>query len=158
MSGGGGGGGEYDVQLNLVPLIDILTNILFFLMVGFAAQESAMEVNNIKLPVATTDNEMKKSIAISVSKSEVAVDDIKVAGVDGDKIDAARNGDDIVPLYEKLNTLRAARQSASGGVSENDDVVLMVADRGVPFSVLSPVMKTAARAGFPNFRFVVVKK
>lgn len=159
MSAGGGGGGEYDVQLNLVPLIDILTNILFFLLVGFASQELQYEQsNNLKLPAASTNAEMKLSIAISISKDELLVEKVRVAKIIDDKIDALREGDKILPLYEKLNTLRAARESQTGGVSENDDVIFLLADRQVPFTVLSPVMKTSALAGFPNFRFAVIKK
>jgi biopolymer transport protein ExbD len=159
MSGGGGGGGEYDVQLNLVPLVDILTNILFFLLVGFAAQEIAFEAEGgIKLPAAATQQDLKLAVSISISKDELLVEKVRVAKVKEGKVDAPTEGDKIVPLYEKLNTLRATKQSQTGGVSENDDVIFLVADRNIPFTILSPVMKTAAMAGFPNFRFAVVKK
>jgi hypothetical protein len=43
-------------------------------------------------------------------------------------------------------------------VSETDDVIFLVSDKAVPFSILSPIMKTSAMAGFPNFRFAVIKK
>lgn len=159
MSGGGGGGGEYDVQLNLVPLIDILTNILFFLMVGFAAQEAQYEQSgNLKLPAASVNADLKTAITVSISKDELLVENVRVAKIVKDKVDAQLEGDKIVPLYEKLNTLRAARESRTGGVSESDDVIFLLADRNVPFTVLSPVMKTSAMAGFPNFRFAVIKK
>lgn len=160
MSGGGGGSGnEYDVQLNLVPLIDILTNILFFLLVGFAAQEIQFEAeNNIKLPAANTSAELRLSVNVAISGEELLVEKVRVAKISNGKIDAALEGDKIVPLYEKLNTLRAAREGQTGGVSENDDVIFLVADRQVPFTLLSPVMKTAAMAGYPNFRFAVIKK
>ncbi|MCC7381197.1 MAG: biopolymer transporter ExbD [Deltaproteobacteria bacterium] len=159
MSGGGGGGGEYDVQLNLVPLIDILTNILFFLLVGFAAQEIAFEAQaGIKLPAARTEADLKMAVSIALSADELSVEKVRVAKIIGGKVDAPLEGDKIVPLYEKLNTLRAAREGQTGGVSEDDDVIFLIADRQVPFTVLSPVMKTAAMAGFPNFRFAVVKR
>jgi biopolymer transport protein ExbD len=160
MSGGGGGSGnEYDVQLNLVPLIDILTNILFFLLVGFVAQEIQYEAEHkIRLPTASTTAELKLSVNISISGEELLVEKVRVAKIAGGKIDAPTEGDKIVPLYEKLNTLRAAREGQTGGVSENDDVIFLVADRQVPFTLLSPVMKTAAMAGYPNFRFAVIKK
>jgi biopolymer transport protein ExbD len=159
MSGGGGGGGEYDVQLNLVPLIDILTNILFFLLVGFAAQEIQYEAENgIKLPSASSNAEMKKTVTVSVSNDELLVEKVRVAKIAGGRIDAPREGDKIMPLYEKLNTLRATRERDTGGVSETDDVIFLVSDKAVPFSILSPIMKTSAMAGFPNFRFAVIKK
>ncbi|MFO0727989.1 MAG: biopolymer transporter ExbD [Myxococcota bacterium] len=159
MAGGGGGGGEYDVQLNLVPLIDILTNILFFLMYSMAVQEVTLEAEHkIRLPAASSNFEPKWNVALSLSGEELLVDKVRVAKIVNDKIDAPREGDKIVPLYEKLNAIRAAKQNSTGGVSENDDVIFLIADRKVPFVVLSPVMKTSAMAGFPNFKFAVVKK
>lgn len=159
MAGGGGGGGEYDVQLNLVPLIDILTNILFFLMFSMAVQEVTLESEHkIRLPSAASNNEPKWSVSLSLSGEELLVDKVRVAKIVNDKIDAPREGEKIIPLYEKLNAVRASRQGQTGGVSENDDVIFLIADRKVPFVVLSPVMKTAAMAGFPNFKFAVVKK
>jgi biopolymer transport protein ExbD len=159
MSGGGGGGGEFDVQLNLVPLVDILTNILFFLLIGFAAQEAAFNgENDITLPAAKSDAEMSQTVSISISKAELLVDQLRIAKISAGKIEAEIKGDQIVPLYEKLNMLRAARHAETGGVGKSDDVIFLVADKTVPFTVLSPVMKTAAMAGFPNFRFAVIKK
>ena len=32
MAGGGGDGNEYEVNINLTALLDVLTNLLFFLM------------------------------------------------------------------------------------------------------------------------------
>lgn len=160
MAGGGGGSGnDYDVQLNLVPLIDILTNILFFLLVGFASTEVQWEEENkIRLPSASTDTEVRMSVHLSISAEELLVEKVRVAKIVAGKVEAPTEGDKILPLYEKLNTLRAAREGQTGGVSENDDVIFLVADRQVPFSLLSPIMKTAAMAGYPNFRFAVIKK
>ena len=157
MSGGEAGGDDYGVHLNLVPLIDILTNILFFLLIGFASQEMKYE-GNLKLPSAGVNNEFNASMSVTISRDELLVGDIAVAKVAGGRLVAPRDGDKILPLYERLNALRAQRQAASGGIREDDDVVYLFADRDVPFTLLSPVMKTAAMAGYPNFRFAVVKK
>jgi len=44
MAGGGGeGGSEYEVNINLTAMLDVLTNLLFFLMFGMSAQQSAIE-------------------------------------------------------------------------------------------------------------------
>lgn len=150
---------EFEVNLNLVPLIDVLTNILFFLLVGFAAQEMQYTQNaKLRLPSAASTAEVQISISLTVNKDELLVDQVRVATLSGDKITAPMEGDKIVPLYEKLNTLRSRRQAQTGGVSQADDVLFMLADRDVPFSILSRVMKTSAMAGYPNFRFAVIKK
>jgi len=154
-----GEGSEFDVPLNLVPLIDILTNILFFLLVSYASQELQLQqAQNVKLPSSYAQQAIKMATVVSLSEGELRVEQVMVAKVQGTKFNVPMEGDKIVPLYNKLNTLRAMRRSASRGPSENDDVVLLLCDKHVPFSLLSKVLRTAAMAGFPNFRFAVMRK
>ena len=155
----GGDDGEYEVQLNLVPLIDILTNILFFLLVGFTTQEMQFtQGSQLRLPTAASSAQVRPAVTLSLSRDELSVEQVRIAAIVGGKLSAAMEGEKIVPLYEKLATLRSLRQERSGGVSESDDVVMLLCDREVPYAILSPVMKTAAMAGYPNFRFAVIKK
>ena len=98
------------------------------------------------------------SVSLTLSKDELLVEQVRVAQISGDKISAPMEGQKILPLYEKLNTVRSLRQQQTGGVSQTDDVIFLLADREVPFTVLSKVMKTSAMAGYPNFRFAVIKK
>ncbi|MBI4821103.1 MAG: biopolymer transporter ExbD [Deltaproteobacteria bacterium] len=154
MSGGGGGGSEYDVQLNLVPLIDILTNILFFLLVGFASTETKYE-GRLRLPSADTNINPKDAVNVEIARDTLLVEDLVIAKIADGKVIAPVDGDRILPLYEKLNAVRKARSDLP---KEDADVIWLLCDRETPFTVLSPVMKTSAMAGYPNFRFAVVKK
>ena len=45
--GGGDSGSEYEVNVNLTAMLDVLTNLLFFLMFGFAAQQSSIELEGL---------------------------------------------------------------------------------------------------------------
>jgi len=159
MAGGGGGSSEYDVPLNLVALIDVLTNLLFFLLIGFAAQEVQVKnADKIQLPSSNTKAEIELSVAVAITADEILIDHVPVARVVNGQIDAPKEGEKIVPIYDRLNTLRAARQAETAGLSKDDDVIFLLADKTAPFTLLGPVMKTAAMAGYPNFRFAVVKE
>ena len=160
MSGGGAGPSDedpYAVQLNLVPLIDVLCNILFFLLVGFASTEVTYE-GDLLLPVARSSSAIQIKTKVVLSDQELKVNDVRVAKVVEGKIDAPVEGDKIVPLYEKLNQLKKELQEQTGGIQKDDDVVFLFAHKGTPFTTLSPIMKTAAMAGFPNFRFAIVRQ
>lgn len=152
-------GDVYDVPLNLVALIDVLTNLLFFLMIGFAAQEvSVKSAEKVKLPSSNTKAEIELSVLLAITPDEILVDDIPVARVVDGKIEGLMEGEKIVPIYDRLNTIRAARQAETAGLSKDDDVVFFLADKDAPFTLIAPVMKTAAMAGYPNFRFAVEKQ
>ena len=154
-----GDANEFDVPLNLVPLIDILTNLLFFLLVSYASQELQMQqAQKVKLPSSYASQQLKMATMVSLSDQELKVEQVSVAKVKDGKIGAPMEGDKIVPLYNKLNTLRAMRRSATRGPSENDDVILLLCDKQIQFTMLSKVLRTAAMAGYPNFRFAVMRK
>lgn len=158
MAGMSSSESEYDVPLNLVALIDILTNILFFLMVGFAETSTYEGLGKIRLPDSNANAELAVSVTVGISKDELMVEQQPVARVVNGTFDPPAEGDRIVPLYDRLNAVRAVRQQATQGLGKNDDVVFLLADREIPFSLLAPIMKTAAMAGYPNFRFAVTKQ
>jgi biopolymer transport protein ExbD len=154
-----GDSNDYDVPLNLVALIDILTNILFFLLVAYASQELQLQgAQKIKLPASETSQQLKMATTVALSDQELKVEQITVAKVQNGKITGPAEGDKIIPLYNKLNTLRAMRRSATRGPSDNDDVILLLADKGIPFAQLNKVLRTSAMAGYPHFRFAVMRK
>ena len=50
--GGGGGGGEASIALNLTALMDILSNLLFFLLASYTSQSVEVESGGLKLPAS----------------------------------------------------------------------------------------------------------
>ena len=159
MSGFSGGGSDdnVNVELNLVPLIDILTNILFFLLMGFASQEIKFE-GNIKLPAAPVENEFSPTVSIKIAKHGILVQDIQVTKIKDGKIQGITEGVKIEPLFAKLTELREVQKKQAGPDGKVNDVIFLFADKKIPYTLLSPVLKTAAMSGYPNFRFAVVKK
>ncbi|MBC7794227.1 MAG: biopolymer transporter ExbD, partial [Clostridia bacterium] len=94
MSGGGGGDSEFDVNINLTALLDILTNLLFFLMVGFMSSKSAMELDGgMTLATSTSQMEAKKSVQVTVARKELRVEKEVVAQLRDGKIVAAKTQD-----------------------------------------------------------------
>src|SRR5690348_15360525 len=75
MAGGGGGDSEYEVNINLTALLDVLTNLLFFLMFGFAAQQVNMELEGgLTMPSSSAEAHPSKNITISVGARELKVE------------------------------------------------------------------------------------
>lgn len=156
-----GGGGDDEVpQLNLVALIDILTNLLFFLLTIFASQHLALEERaGLALPESRLGFDLKESIIVSVSKTELAIERSPIARIDNGKLDVEVQGDQIVPLYNRLTAARASKsERGQAKPGEVDSTILLMADKDVPYELLSKVMKTSAKAGYPNFHLVALRK
>jgi biopolymer transport protein ExbD len=128
---------------NLTALMDILSNIIFFLMASFGAQTLEMTASaDISLPKSTSELSLKKAVAVAVGKAELFVEDQKV---------------EINKLEPTLRRLRAQQLAKNELARDEDQIVLLIADEDLDYTTIDSVMKSCARAGYPKFRFVVSK-
>ncbi len=159
MAGGGGeGGSEYEVNINLTALLDVLTNLLFFLMFGYAAQQVSMEaVGGVRLPSSTAEIAPKKSLKIIVGQTELKIENEVVAPIKDGRIALPGDVADkrIEPLYVGLVRLREDKVVTS---ADTPDALYVLCDKEAPYSLLRRVLMTAAEAGFAKFRMAVLMK
>jgi biopolymer transport protein ExbD len=149
-----------DINLNLTALMDILSNLLFFLLASYSAQEvEVQQKEQITLPASTSEAKVIQNLIITVSKKQILVADVPVAGLDGIKItDSAEEGDKIVTLFERLKGVKSSRDAAGQSGMPGGDTVLLLADKSTDTGVITKVLKTSGMAGFPNVRFGVIAK
>ena len=154
MAGGGGGDSEYDVNINLTALLDILTNLLFFLMVGFMSSKASMELDGgMELPTSTAQLEPKKAVQVTVARKELRVEKEVIAQLRDGKVVAAKTQEGkIDPLLQRLQVIRKEK-NATGPEA---DILFVLCDKDTPYGLLRRVMMTAAEAGYPKFRMAVL--
>jgi biopolymer transport protein ExbD len=155
---GGGGDGEFDVNINLTALLDVLTNLLFFLLVGYAAQQVNMEVESgVVLPTSSAEGSPTRAIQVIVGQRELRVEKEFIAPIQDGQITLLGTtntpGERIEPLYRKLVALREQRVATT---LEAPDALMVLCDKGAPYALLRRVLMTAGEAGFPKFRMAVL--
>jgi biopolymer transport protein TolR len=159
MAGGGDSGSEYEVNINLTAMLDVLTNLLFFLMFGMAAQQSAIEnEGGVQLPVSSAELPPKKSTNIVVGQRELRVNKEIVATIKDGRVQAGGPSEGkIDPLFRKLVAVRGQRvTSTNKKEKEDEDVLMVLCDKSTPYTLLRRVLMTSAEAGFPRFRMAVL--
>ncbi len=156
--GGTGSEEAAPISLNLTALMDILSNLLFFLLASYAVSNTEIKgAEAMQLPVSTSEQGATMSILVRVTLESIEVEGKPVARLKAGRPVAAIEGDKIVPLFQELE--RVARKGKKGvAMTEENTVLLVLADRRADFGLVSQVLKTAATAGFPNFRFAVIKR
>ena len=157
-SGGGGGGGG-SISLNLTALMDILSNLLFFLLASYSSQ--SVEVGNgLKLPSSTSEMALTPQLTITVSDNQIDGSGIPVAKSERGLVVGAPVDDQgkIVPLYDRLHSVKVSREGAGRADIADADLVLLLADKGTDARTITSVLKTAGHAGFYNVRFGVVSR
>jgi len=155
---GSGGSEEFgSISLNLTALMDILSNLLFFLLASYAATNTEIKgADNMQLPSSTSQTEAQMSILVRVTLDVIEVEGKPVAKIQNGVI-TGDDGDKIVPMFNELTHIA---QIGKKGVKMDEDntVLLVLADKRADYQTVSKALKTAGYAGFPNFRFAVLKR
>src|ERR1039458_8298320 len=140
---GGGDGVDTSVSLNLTALMDILSNLLFFLLASYTTQ--ALEVEQkpgLHLPVSSSQLKPTPDLIITATETEIFVGDFTVAKIKGDTIaGSALEGEKIVALYDEVH---------------GADLVMVLADKNTDAQIIAKILKTSAMAGFVKARFAVL--
>ena len=145
-------------RLNLTALMDILSNIIFFLMATFGAQTLQLaSAANVQLPSSNSELSLQMTTSVAVGMDELFVEDEPVGKLKNGRLlrlDANRMSP---PLLKALQRIRAQQLAKNEKPRPEDDVVLFIADKRLKFTTIDRVMKTCARAGYTKFRFAVAK-
>jgi biopolymer transport protein ExbD len=158
--GGGGDGAGASLSLNLTALMDILSNLLFFLLASYSSQSVELEGSGgLKLPASTSQLTLTPQVTITVSDKRIDVGGISVGSIDhGTVVEPLDKDGKISTLYDRLHSLKATRESAGRGDVADADLVLLLADKGTDSLTITRVLKTAGMAGFYNVRFGVIAR
>jgi len=158
FGGSTGGGGTVVPSLNLTALMDILSNLLFFLLAAYAAQ--ATEVENkaeMRLPSSTSQARLQLQLTVSISQQFIQVADTPVTPIEKGKLVEPVDEEGKIPsLYAKLMGIKDRRAQAGHEQTGEASGILLLADKDTDSDVVSKVLKTAGQAGFVNVRFGVI--
>ena len=149
--------------LTITSLMDIMTIILVFLLKSYSANPVQLKGgDDLKLPFSKAEQQPAESTAITVTLNNIIVTDSAVAALDNGEVAASdlSGGDFMIdPLFEALQQEvdKQKKIEKFNKKAKFTEVVTIIADRNVPFSLLSKVMYTAGQASFSKFKFAVVK-
>ena len=157
MSGGGGGSKEGEVYINLTPAIDILTCLLFFLLLGYKSQaESVQGAEDLELPTSNSEKGLVISVTVTANLDVIKVENLDVVSLQDGKVrDKDLDKEKILPLYHVLT--QVLEREKAGQIKLDKSAVLLAADKRLKSDLVVKIMKTCGMAGVPNFRFAVSK-
>lgn len=160
------------MPLNLAPLIDINANLLFFLIIANSVQEDRLQAGkDIELPPSTSSMaEAGDMVSVVVGMDHISVNELNIepSPIKGGELQAAaldaKKDNRITSLYTRLTERfqDLVKKGAQPGAKDDDDsklpVVLIQADKRLPYSTVAKVMRTCGEAGFTKFRFAAKAK
>jgi len=141
--------------LNLTPLMDVFTTLVFFLVVNQSATEVLETPKQITLPDSVVEEKPRETVVIFVSPELVTVQGEPVARVADI---AAANSESVASIGERLAQLDDNVIGLSTKIVAESREVTILADKSVPFNVVKKVMSTCTGHGYERISLAVVQQ
>ena len=141
--------------LSLVALIDMFTNLVFFLLVSQGVSVIQEPRKEIQLPDSYVEETPRSTVVIMVSDKWVLVEGVQLATVD----EILTIKEDSVPaIRDRLAQIKRKVIGLTEQTNAQSDEVTILADKELPFKVMKKLMSTCASAGYSKISLAVNQK
>ena len=151
-------------DLNITPMMDMMTIILVFLLKSFSSTTSLTQLDqNLQVPASNTPLRPKEAVPVTITRKVILIEGEPVVSVINGKVDASHkpqgdNGYLISPIEETLTKIaRRERRVAEMTGNKFEGELMVVADKNTPYRLLTEVLYSCGQAGYANYRLLVLK-
>jgi biopolymer transport protein ExbD len=145
-----------DADLNLIPLIDIMSVLVAFLLVYSTDVEVVQNSKGVEVPMSSAETQPKQSVLVMVTKDSLFVQGELVAST-------AEVRDSKTLQIEALKAV-LSRPMASAGTPAEQQLALasreitVLADKSLPYEIVRKVMATCTGAAYGKLSLAVLEK
>ena len=143
-----------DAELNLIPLIDILSVMVAFLLVYSADVEVVQNSKGVEIPQSTTQVLPKQSVVVMITKEQIFVQGEMVATI-AEVRDPATEV--IAPLHAVLSRPMLGVDAATQEEALATRAITVLADKSLPYDVVKKVMTTCTTASYGRISLAVIE-
>ena len=143
-----------DAELNLIPMIDILSVMVAFLLVYSTEVEVLQNSKGIEIPQSISEQRPRQTVVVMLTKDDLFVQGERVASINDVR---ASNDPIIAPLRDALKRPTLVGQEMTAKDIEAREITVM-ADKAIPYEVLKKVMSTCTDADYGRLSFALIQK
>ena len=141
--------------LNLTPLMDVFTILVFFLLFHSGSGDILETPKQIKLPDSVVETKPRETVVIMVSPQVVLVQGEAVVNTPELFEDRVRTVAEITDRLKQLE--RNIIGISTKTIAESKEVTIL-ADKTIPFKVLKKIMSTCTGSGYGRISLAVIQK
>jgi biopolymer transport protein TolR len=141
-------------QLNLIPMIDILSVMVSFLLVYSTNVEVVQNSKGIEIPQSISERQPSVTVVVMLTKDDMFVQGDRIGSVADIQ---ATPGDIIEPLQAALKRPTLVGQATSEQDLADREITVM-GDKSLPYEVLKKVMRTCTDADYGRISLAVLQK
>jgi biopolymer transport protein ExbD len=155
---------ESEATVTINSLMDAMTIILIFLLMNYSMDPLRVDSSkDLKLPISTTEQLPKKTIALTISAKAIMLDGKQIVEVKEGAVSKIDKGGEensmlIQPLLTALTTAANTQKEIDRRMGAKfDGMITFITHDDTPYSLLRDCMYTATNAEFKKFKFAVSK-
>jgi biopolymer transport protein ExbD len=141
-------------ELNLIPLIDILSVMVSFLLVYSTEVEVIQNSKGIEIPQSISQTAPNHSVVVMITKTDLFVQGEFIESIKDVQADQAAT---IGPLGAALKRPLLIGKDISEAALAAREITIM-ADKSLPYEVLKKVMATCTDADYGKISLAVLQK
>jgi biopolymer transport protein ExbD len=141
--------------LNLTPLMDVFTILVFFLLFHSSGGDILDTPKHIKLPDSVVEAKPRETVVIMVSPQVVVVQGEAVISTPDLLDDGVGRVQAVTERLEQLD--RNIIGISTRTVAESREITIL-ADKTIPFKVLKKIMSTCTDSGYGRISLAVIQK
>ncbi len=139
------------IPMSLTSLMDVFTNLVFFLLLSQGVVTVQEPPKEIKLPDSFVETVGHPSVNITVSNEIVSIQGEQVAAT----ADLLTSQSDLIPaVRDKLALIKGTSIGTSAETKDGTEVTIL-ANETIPFKVMKKLMMTCTSAGYNKISLAV---
>lgn len=143
-----------DPELNLIPMIDIMSVMVAFLLIYSTEVEVVQNAKDVEIPLSTAEAKPAETVVVTITKDTLLVQGDVVATMDQirDPKEAL-----IEPLREYLSRPLTTKGDAAQQAALAHREITVLADKSLPYEVIRKVMTTCTAAAYDKLSLAVLE-
>jgi biopolymer transport protein TolR len=142
-----------DAELNLIPLIDIMSVLVAFLLIYSTEVEPVQNSKGIEIPQSSAEVKPQSTVVVMITKEHVFVQGEPVATIAEVQATATPL---VEPLREVLERPMLVSRESDADASSRE--ITVIADKSLPFDVVKRVMATCSSSSYGKISLAVLQK
>jgi biopolymer transport protein ExbD len=135
--------------LNLIPMMDILTVLVLFLL--FHSFNGELPEQRLELPDSVVETRPRETLAIVVNPEAVMVQGEPV-------VSTSELYEDRIAMVAQIKVRLQELEQDIGVTAPEGKEITLLADKTIPFKVLKKIMSTCTASGYGRISLAVVQK
>jgi biopolymer transport protein TolR len=145
-----------DAELNLIPLIDIMSVLVAFLLVYSTEVEVVQNSKGVEVPMSSAETQPKQSVLVMITKDSVFVQGELVASTADVRDQKALQIDALKEVLSRPMSSAGTPAEQQAALSTREITVL--ADKSLPYEVVRKVMGTCTSASYGKLSLAVLEQ